>query len=340
MKADDFIRSLEQYGAKSLRRPVLFLGEEEYWVQAGIVALKRLLFTAEEEKYNCLDQELKSVEPVSLTEWLGNPPFFSTNRLVILRGVEEMKANLDSTFLRLLANPASGVYIVLTARHLDRRKKFTKELSALVEICECPVLKVYEARRWVQQEARKLGLQLSTEQVNQLLEAKGVSLWSLYNELIKLRTFLGGEQTVVSQEDWGSLLGETSVINVFALTDGIFEGKPGRALQQLTRMVEAGEPQIKILGLLGGEVRRLLMAWDVVQRKGGASLQTELGCHPFVAEKLRKRVKTVTYRQLRQAHRRIIEADYRLKTGGGEARLELEMTLLDLYALFSPGKQG
>ena len=175
------------------------------------------------------------MEPVTLTEWLGNPPFFSTNRLVIiLRGVEEIKANLEGIFLRYLANPPRGVYIVLTARHLDRRKKFTKELSALVELCACPVLKVYEARKWVQQEAQKLRLRLSTAQINQLLEVKGVSLGSLYSELIKLRTFLGGEQTEVTKEEWSALLGETAAINVFALTDGVFEGEPERALQQLT----------------------------------------------------------------------------------------------------------
>ncbi len=339
MRADELIRSLEQYGVKSLRRPVLFLGEEEYWVQAGIAALKRLLFTAEDEEYNCLDQELKSVEPVNLTEWLSNPPFFSTNRLVILRGVEEVKANLESVFLRLLAHPANGVYVVLTARQLDRRKKFTKELTALVELCECPVLKVYEARKWVQQEAQKLKLRLSTDQINQLLEVKGVSLGNLYNELVKLRTFLGGEQRVVTREEWTSLLGEASAINVFALTDGIFEGQTERALKQLILMLEAGEPPLKILGMLGGEVRRLLMAWDLVQRGRGGSLQTELGCHSFVAEKLSQRVKTVDYQQLRQAHRRILEADARLKTGG-EARLELEMALLDLCTVFSPGRRG
>lgn len=341
MKTDDFIRSLEKYGRKSLRRPVLFLGEEEYWVQSGIAALKRLLFTEKDEDFNYVDLELKSAERLTLTEWLGNPPFFGANRLVILRGLDEMKANLETTFLNLLPNTADGVYIVLTARHLDRRKKFIKELLPMVETSDCPILKVYEARKWVDQEAKKLGLNLSPEQRNLLLEVKGVSLMSIHNELIKLRTFLSGEKAMVSMEEWSSLLGEASATNIFAMLDGMFEGKSGSALQQLTRLLDAGEPEFRILALLGGEVRRLLMAWDLLQQGRGATLQKELGCHPYVAEKLRKRVKTVTYHQLRQAHRRLIEADYRMKTGGGgEPQLELEMALLDLGSLFSPGKRG
>ena len=338
MKTEDFVRSLEQYGRKSLRRPVLFYGEEEYWVQTGIDALKRLLFTAEDEDSNCIDLELKSVERVTLMEWLCNPPFFGANRLVILRGLEEVKANLETTFLNLLPNIAAGVHIVLTARHLDRRKKFIKELLPMVETSECPVLRVYEARKWINQEASKLGLKFSAEQINLLLEVKGVSLMSLSNELIKLRTFLGEDKRMVSMEEWSSLLGEASTSNIFAMTDGIFENKPGNALQQLRRILEAGEPEFRVLALLGGEVRRLLMAWDLMKQGRGATLQKELGCHPYVAEKLRKRAQTVEYHQLRQAHRRIIEADYRMKTGAGDPQLELEMTLLSLCSIFSPGK--
>ncbi len=336
MKAQDFIFALEKEGLDSISLPVLFLGGEEYWINTGVAAIKQLLFSKQEEDFNLVTIEFKSMDETMLREGLSNPPFFDANRLVILRGLEEIKAAYESIILDSLQKTVPGVFVVITARQLDRRKKFIKEMMAMVATIECPSLKVYEAKSWVRQEAKKLGLNLSNQQVDLLLEMKGTSLMSLNNELVKLRIFMGEEKGPVSTGEWSSLLGEASETNIFEMIDGALEGSSGKAINLLERLLVAGEPELKILAMLGGEVRRLFMAWALLKEGRGEFIQKELVCHPYVAEKLRNKAQRLTYQQLRQAHHRIIQADQRIKTGVGDYRLELEMTLLDLGSIFNP----
>lgn len=335
MKASDFIYSLQQKGSARLTRPVLFLGEEEYWTVTGINQIKRLLFPNAEEDFNVMVMEIKEVEAPLLGTELATVPFFSAKRLLILKGLEEMKTAQEETLLAALPQLPPGVFLILTARSLDQRKKGAKQLKALVETVYCTPLKSYEAKNWLRQEAKSLGLDLSPAELDLLLAAKGTSLFSLKNELDKIRAYCGQGKKPTSMEEWNTLLGEGMETNIFAMIDGAIEGKTGVALNLLHRLLAAGEPEAKILALLGKEVGRLLQGWSLLQARRGHEIQKELGCHPYVAEKIKKRAAHLSFAQLRRAHQRILAADYRLKTGQTEAGLELYSVVLDLGSYFT-----
>lgn len=330
MKATDFIYSLQQKGSARLIRPVLFLGEEEYWTAAGISLIKKLLFPEAEDDFNVVVLAMKEVEAPLLATELATAPFFGAKRLLILKGLEEMKTAQEEVLLTALPQLPPEVILILTARHLDLRKKGVKQLKALVETVDCASLKSYEAKKWLNREAKALDLDLSPRELDLLIEVKGTSLFSLRNELEKVKTYCGKGKKPASVEEWHLLLGEGTETNIFAMIDGALEGKTGVALNLLHRLLGAGEPEAKILALLGQEVRRLLMAWSLLQAGRGHEIQKELGCHPFVAEKIRKKAGHLTFAQLRRAHQRIVDADYRLKTGQTEAGLELYGVVLDL----------
>ncbi|MBA2133130.1 DNA polymerase III subunit delta [Capillibacterium thermochitinicola] len=330
MKASDFLYSLQQKGVDRLTRPVLFLGEEEYWMVAGINRIKQLLFQSAEEDFNVVVMETKEVEASLLGTELATAPFFSSRRLIILKGLEELKAAHEETLLAALPHLPPEVFLVLTARNLDQRKKGVKQLKTFVETVYCEPLKSYEAKGWLRQEAKALGLDLAPHELDLLLEAKGTSLFSLKNELEKIKTYCAHGAKPASMAEWHTLLGEAGETNIFAMIDGAIEGKTGVALNLLQRLLAAGEPETKILALLGNEVRRMLFGWFLLQNGRGHEIQKELGCHPYVAEKIRKKAAGLTFTQLRRAHQRILAADYRLKTGQTEPGLELYAVVLDL----------
>lgn len=339
MKAADFLRRLEEKGRAGLTRPVLFLGEEDYWRVTGITRLKKLLFPGAEDEFNLVRLEIKETEAALLSTELAATPFFGQTRLLILEGLEEMKPGQEEVILAALPRLAPGVFLILTARHLDQRKKAVKEIMAMVETVDCAPFKLYEAKRWVSQEAKARGLKLTPAQLDLLLEMRGTSLLALANELAKVKTYCGGMGQAVPPEEWSALLGEASETNIFQMIDGAIQGETGTALQLLHRLLKTGEPEMKILAMLGTEVRRLFIAWSLLQAGRSHEIQKELACHPYVAEKIRKRAETLTYRQLRQAHRRLLEADFRLKTGQADPALELDTVILDLGA-FLAGRLG
>ena len=328
MKAADYLFGLPKMGRAGLTRPILFLGEEEYWSATGISLIKNLLFPNAEEDFNLVEIEVKTVDASILGAELATAPFFENTRLLILKGLEDLKTAQEEVLVAGLPRLVPGVMLVLTARQLPQ--KTVKQLKPLVEMVECGPLKAYEAKRWVAQEGKALGLQLSPPQIDLLLEMKGTSLFVLKNELVKVKTYCGEKQKTVSMDEWGALLGEASATNIFQMIDGAIEGKTGAALNLLHRLLKAGEPEMKILALLGTEVRRLFIAWTLRTAGRSHDLQKELGCHAYVANKIGKKATNLTYQQLRRAHQRILTADYRLKTGQSPPGLELEAVILDL----------
>ncbi|NLM36755.1 MAG: DNA polymerase III subunit delta [Firmicutes bacterium] len=330
MKASDFLYSLQQKGRARLTRPVLFLGEEEYWMATGIDRIKQLLFQDTEGDFNVVVLETKEADAPLLRTELATAPLFSARRLLVLRGLEEMKAAQEEALLVALPQLPPEVFLIMTARSLDQRKKEVKQLKTLVETVYCEPLKGYEAKGWLRQEAKALGLDLSPQELDLLLEAKGTSLFSLKNELEKIKTYCAQGAKPASLAEWRALLGEAVETNIFAMIDGALEGKTGVALNLLRRLLAAGEPEAKILALLGNEVRRMLFGWFLLRTGRGQEIQKELGCHPYVAEKISNKAAGLTFAQLRRAHRRILAADYRLKTGQTETGLELYAVVLDL----------
>lgn len=91
--------------------------------------------------------------------------------------------------------------------------------------------------------------------------------------------------------------------------------------------------------MLSRQIRLLLLTVILQQRKGSpvesGELAKELACHLYTAEKLVTQVQKLSFARLRAAHRRLVEADLRIKTGQSWPRLELEMLLYDLARFFT-----
>ena len=144
-----------------------------------------------------------------------------------------------------------------------------------------------------------LGLDLSSHELDLLLEAKGTSLFSLKTNWTRSKLTVVKRKAGVNR-GVECAAGEAMETNIFAMIDGAIEGKTGMALNLLHRLLAAGEPETKILALLGNEVRRMLMGWSLLQVGRSHEIQKELGCHPFVADKIRKKAAHLTFAQLRR----------------------------------------
>lgn len=316
--------------------PLLFLGEEDYWLTKSLEILRRRLFTGEEGDFNRVDLEAGALTEGELLTALSTPPFLSPARMVILRAVDKIKPAAENDLRRGLEVMADGVYLIMTAAHLDQRRRFSKELLQRATVVECPRLKAYEAKKWVLAEAGSMKAPLSPEIAGLLVELRGASLAMLRNELEKALLYMGNDKKGLTKEEWMDLLGEATESNIFALIDRITEGETGAALTLLHQLLAVGEAEMKLLYLFGRQIRQLFQALALIEEgRGREALQKELSCHPYVAEKLLNQARKLSYRRLRSAHRRVLEADYRVKTGQSDPRLELEMTVVELTAILA-----
>jgi DNA polymerase-3 subunit delta len=172
-------------------------------------------------------------------------------------------------------------------------------------------------------------MQLSPQAIQLLVANYGSNLWALSNELDKLANYATGRR--IEEEDVRTLMAAAE-INVFALVDAVVEGRESAALQFVRWLTAAGMESPHLLALIIRQYRMLLLAKD--GQEAGVSSQ-EMGrrlgtTSDFLLNKVTEQSSRYTQSQLRQAYKRLLEADLAIKRGRQEEELALEILIADL----------
>lgn len=327
MKRAEFIKQVEE---KRLLPVYLFLGEETlFWDELFRRAVSSLL-TEEEAQFNLMRVNAADLEPESLIANLETAPFFGPNRVIYLVELEKGKNGLEEAVLNGLSRLANGVYLFIAATKLDGRKKLHQELQKRITVVDCNKITANEIPAWIKQYAGELGLKLSGEQIRVIARRLGVDLRRVRTELEKMRTFAGAAGRI-SDAELDDLLPAEPEPNIFGLIDAVAERNPRLGLPRLQGLLDAGEPELKILATLARQFRNVVAAGEA-DRQGISpkALAAMLGINLFVAEKSFAQSHRFTMRELQQVIRRLLMADYRIKSGQREPRLELELAVVEI----------
>lgn len=244
-------------------------------------------------------------------------------------------------------------FLLLTAVQVDRRTRIYKRFE---EIGAALYLGLERDR------SGKVSREIVTEFVNQrigqakktmepqaremILARAGNDLCTLQQEVEKLLLFVG-EHPSIRATDVDAVLTDLAEGWIFDLTRAIGERDVIAALSQLARLLAQGEPPLKILGTIAAEIRRLLLAQQLLGAdlgklwkhgmtyqqfqqgilKNGTPLITR---NPYADYMCFQRAERFTLTALRTFMEKLFATDYRLKSGGNQARLTLEMLILDM----------
>jgi len=105
-------------------------------------------------------------------------------------------------------------------------------------------------------------------------------------------------------------------------------------LNALKKLVEAGEPPLKILTMITRQGRLAARAKEMLQ-KGASSGEVgeKLGIRDFYLKGFLAQVDTFSLSQVEAYFSCLFRADWRLKSSGVDKRIILERLILDLCAL-------
>ena len=118
---------------------------------------------------------------------------------------------------------------------------------------------------------------------------------------------------------------------IFELTDCLARRETARALRIVHHLLDDESEPLFILSMLARQVRILMQVGGLRSRRlGQQEIVSRLGLHPFVVEKALAQVGAFTMEQLQAAQRRIVSADWAIKTGEIEPPLALDMLVVDL----------
>jgi len=313
----------------------LLTGEEEFLIQAATERLVRAAVdpAAKDFNYTLLDSETATAD--SILTAVESLPAFAERRLVVLKNAEQLPAGEANRLAAYLKNPCPTTCFVCVAPKFDARRSFFQALKAQAAVVDCRPLSDAQVTVWLKAQAKSLGRTISEDAVLFLKERVGRDLLPLQNELAKAA--LGGEdQKSIGLEDVQRTCGGSGEVSVFDLLNALAKRQMEPAVRTLTRLVEEGEPPLKILSTIGYRFR---LIWKVKRAMHAghtdSALMRMFGLGHWVAAPVITAAKAYPEKDLRWAFQRFVETDAGLKGGALSPKLLLEVLVLDLCS----GKQ-
>lgn len=323
---------LKQLSEGRLLQTYLFLGEERLFHEELIKSILNKILSPEDQQFNYMRIDAGEIEPSELVRNLETPPFWGGARLIYLDNLEEGVSGIEEAVLKGIGNIADGVYFILSALKLDGRKKVHQEIQKRINVVDCNRIPKTDLPIWIKQRAEKMGIKLTSVQIAKIGQRLGLDLLRIRTELEKLKTFMG-VNAQVDDGDLDRLIPGSPEPDIFGLIDAVAERNPRLGLPRLEDLLNSGENEIKILATISRQFRNITAACEArSQGLNAKMLASMLGINPYVAEKSFVQSGRFSLKELSKIMERLVLADYRMKTGQREPRLELELTVVEICA--------
>lgn len=267
-------------------------------------------------------------------------PMFALRRVVLVRDV----AMLDGEGASLEAYagaPPEASYLIVRAPKLDLRRLLHQAIARSGRLLEFRLpaqSDPREAAGEIAEIAAEHGIVLGPEVATFLNAAAGGDLHRVAREIEKLDAWAGEGQgrRTVTLEDARSVCASGGLMDGWEAADALLARDPGKAIEAVRRLVEAGREPILLLGGLAWRARTLLQA--KAMRESGASpeaITTTLRAWSH-AKGLHDALTKYSIDELLAFPARLRAADLALKSRGLDPRAVLESLVLDLTGRQAP----
>ena len=262
-------------------------------------------------------------------------PFLADRRLVI---VEDALKGLKSSDLRdavkayLPRVPDTTDLIFVEREDIDKRSALYTYLKKAATIREFLPKEGAELQRWLQERARQLEVKLAPDAGVLLAEFVGNESRALLNELHKLAAYVGSHGTITA-DAVRLMVEDNGESSVFAFVDALATRQLGPALGLLRALLADGEAPLKLLFMIGRQVRLLIQVKACTdQRMRPDAIASELKQAPFVVRKAVDQAGRFSTAALVQLHDRLLELDHWSKTGRIDDETALDLLVAETCA--------
>ncbi len=197
---------------------------------------------------------------------------------------------------------------------------------------------------WIKKRVKEQGGNISYQAVQTLISLIGNfenSEWFLNNEVDKLINYKfgqepkliqeaqGGKPVEINAEDVRQLARNIFDENIFALTDALSVKDKAAGLKLLEDQLEAGLTDSYLMNMIIRQFKILLSVRQALDSgQSSRVIISSLKLHPFVAQKAINQVRRFSLPALKNILKELVNIDFKIKTGKGDAK-----TMLDLFML-------
>lgn len=263
-------------------------GEEEFFVERALAILRRRHGAARASMHWRTvwgDDEAPRFQEALAGLSAGS--LFAEPRGVVVRRAEALSAALEERIIALLPHlEAQRAVLVLVARTTDQRKRLAATVARQGALFLFPrISDAGRARAWIERMAKERGLAITPAAAELLVELVGTDLALLDSEVEKaaLRAGAAGRIDV-------EMVQETTAGTAAGAVETLIERLDGHdvagALRVLRRLLEAGEPPVRIAAFLAATVRRRLHVAELRERGlDEAQITQHLGMPPWLVRR-------------------------------------------------------
>lgn len=246
LSLDAFLRGLK-HGAP---HPVYYLsGTEDVLKDEAIRALLDRAVEPETRAFNLDQRRAADLDPEGLDTLLNTPPMLAPCRVVVLRGLEDLKrgSGLHKALLGYLAAPNPTTVLVLVQGAGEPPDGDIARLATAVALGPLPGNRV---KRWLAHRAASLGATLEPDAEKLLLDAVGSDLQHLATELEKLAGLAAGR--AITAADVAATVGVRRGETARDLVAAVLERRVPDAVGLVDPVLrQSGMTGVRIVSLLG-----------------------------------------------------------------------------------------
>ncbi len=252
--------------------------------------------------------DASEAEAESIIEAVKSLPFLSTGKMIVIRSASANKT-IAEKIEQIISSIPPSTDVIFYEPVTDKRTAFYKILKSKTQLEEYGELDKIQLSRWLVDEAKKSGGELSQADAGYLIERVGTNQQILYNELQKLMTY---DRKIV-REIIDLLTEPTPQSKVFDLLDAAFAGRKTKALELYDdQRAQQVEPQI-ILGMIAWQLQ-LLAIIKFSKGKTTAEIAKSAGMNPYPVNKAANMARSMSDEKLREMVDEALNIDIKSKT--------------------------
>ncbi|MCM3698589.1 DNA polymerase III subunit delta [Paenibacillus macerans] len=320
----------------------LCYGTEKYQIQEFVGLLQDKLVDRDQKDFAMAVFDLAETPIEVVMEEAETLPFLVERKLIVVRDAGLFTAGKEGGKIEhkvealqaYIGNPAehSVIVFVVYAEKLDERKKIVKAMKASGTALSFMPLGGSELVQWVVHEVEKRGCRIGKEAAEALIAAGGVQMAALAAEADKLCLYAGAGGTI-DMAAVEQLVARSTEQNVFVMVEHIAALRLEKALGIFYELLKQREEPIKIAALIARQFRIMMQVKDLGRQSySQQQIASQLSLHPYVVKLAGEQARKFEAGRLREIISELAELDYRMKSGGVDKVLGLELFLLKLGA--------
>jgi len=276
------------------------------------------------EKYDLEEDELQTI-----LDSILNFSLFAEEKLVLVRGVQAEK-DFTTKLLDQKNNIPDTTDVLLIGGKPDKRAKSYKDLKKNTEFIEFNQSQERDHARWVIEEVKKSGGEITRGDANYLVDRVGVDKMNLVNEMKKLVIY----DPKITRDSINKLTVPNPKSTIFELIDAAFSGNMKRAFTLYDEQRAQKIEPLAVVGMIAWQLQTLTIL-VLNKNKDQSVIAKEAKLNPFVIRKNMPLAMRLSRADLKVIINKAYELDRTLKNSPVDSDAAVKQFLLELKEVIS-----